>query len=119
MNSLELFSLLIILSDGTFKVVPEIFYQLYIIHAVYRDHIIPVSCALLRRKDASTYERLFNEILKFEPQWMPESMMIDYEKACLNAYHSVFPDTQLSGCYFHLKQNLHRKLQVYMNYYKH
>ena len=33
--------------DGTFKVVPEIFYQLYIIHAVYSDHINPVSYALL------------------------------------------------------------------------
>ena len=39
------------MSDGTFKVVPEIFYQLYIIHAVYRDYIIPVSYALLRRKN--------------------------------------------------------------------
>jgi hypothetical protein len=56
------------MSDGTFKVVPEIFYQLYIIHTLYRDHVIPVCYALLRRKDASTYDRLFNEILKFAPQ---------------------------------------------------
>ena len=67
------------MSDETFKVVPEIFYQLYIIHAVYGDHIIPVSYALLPRKNASTYERLFNEILKFAPEWTPESMLIDYE----------------------------------------
>ncbi|CAF1096383.1 unnamed protein product [Rotaria sordida] len=106
------------MSDGTFKVVPEEFYQLYIIHAVYRDHVTPVCYALLRRKDASTYERLFNEILKFAPEWTPESMLIDYEKACINAYQSVFPDALLSGCYFHLKQNLHRKLQVCMTYYK-
>jgi hypothetical protein len=106
------------MSDGTFKIVPEVFYQLYIIHAVYRDHVVPVCFALLRRKDASTYERLFNEILKFAPEWTPESMMIDYEKACINAYQSVFPDALLSGCYFHLKQNLHRKLQVCMTYYK-
>ena len=100
------------MSDGTFKVVPEIFYQLYIIHAVYRDHVLPLCYALLRRKDASTYDRLFNEILKFVPEWAPDSMMIDYEKACINSYHSVFPNAELSGCYFHLKQNLHRKLQV-------
>ena len=75
------------MSDGTFKVVPEIFYQLYVIHAVYRDHIIPVSYALLQRKNAFTYERLVNEILRFAPEWTPESMMIDYEKVCVNAYH--------------------------------
>ena len=51
--------------NGTFEVVPEIFYQLYIIHVVYRDHIIPVSYARLRWKNASPYERSFNEILKF------------------------------------------------------
>ena len=67
------------------------FYRLYIIHAVYRDHFISVSYASVRRKDASTYERLFNEILKFAPEWTPESMMIGYEKVCINAYYSVFP----------------------------
>ena len=53
------------MSDGTFELVPEIFYQLYIIHAVYRDHIIPVSYARLRRKNASPYERSFNEFHAF------------------------------------------------------
>ena len=44
-----------LLADGTFKVAPEMFYQLYIIHAIYRDHVIPVMYALLRRKDTGTY----------------------------------------------------------------
>ena len=100
------------MSDGTFKVVPEIFYQLYIIHAIYRDHVLPVIYALLRRKNVDTYRRLFNEILKVAPQWAPQSIMIDFEKACISAYEGVFPNILLSGCYFHLKQNLHRKLQV-------
>ncbi|CAF3272194.1 unnamed protein product [Rotaria sp. Silwood2] len=55
------------LVDGTFKVVPEIFYQLYIIYSVYRNHVIPVIYALLRRKGAETYKRLITEILKFTP----------------------------------------------------
>ena len=45
--------------------------------------------------------------------------MIDFEKVRINAYHSVCLDAQLLGCYFHFKQNLHRKLQLCMNYYKH
>ena len=107
------------MSDGTFKVVPEIFSQLSIMHVVYRDHVIPVSYTLLRRKDASTYQRLFNEILKFASEKTAVSMIIGYKKPCIHAYHSVFPDAQLSGCYFYLKQVLHRKLQIYMDYYKH
>ena len=55
------------LVDGTFKVVPWMFYQLYIIHAVYRDHVVPVIYALLRKKRKDTYQRSINEILKFAP----------------------------------------------------
>ncbi|CAF4460565.1 unnamed protein product [Rotaria sp. Silwood2] len=53
-------------------------------HAIYRDHVVPVEYALLRRKATTTYRRLTNEILKVAPQWMPQSMMIDFEKACIN-----------------------------------
>ncbi|CAF2047910.1 unnamed protein product [Rotaria magnacalcarata] len=63
------------LVDGTFKVVPEIFYQLFIIHAVYRQHTVPVVYALLRRKDAGTYTCLFDEIVKIAPNWLPASSL--------------------------------------------
>ena len=103
------------LVDGTFKVVPEIFYQLYIIHAVYRQHVVPVIYALLHRKTAETYQRLINEILKFAPCWNPRLFMLDFEQASINALKSSFPTTSLSGCFFHLKQSFHRKLQVIIN----
>ena len=38
------------LVDGTFKVVPAMFYQLDIIHAIYRDHVVPAIYTLLRKK---------------------------------------------------------------------
>ncbi|CAF5196186.1 unnamed protein product, partial [Rotaria magnacalcarata] len=47
--------------DGTSKVVPEIFYQVYIIHVVYRGHVVPVLYALLRRKHAATYQNLVHD----------------------------------------------------------
>lgn len=100
------------LGDGTFKVVPEIFYQLYIIHAVYRNHVVPVIFALLRRKNADTYHRLMNEILKFAPNWSPRTIMIDFEQATIGVYQTIFPAVSLSGCFFHFRQSLHRKLQV-------
>ncbi|CAF4876136.1 unnamed protein product [Rotaria socialis] len=98
--------------DGTFKVVPEIFYQLYIIHSVHRDHVIPVIYVLLHRKNADTYYRLINKILKFAPLWSPRSIMLDFEQACIGVYQTMFPTVLLSGCYFHLRQSIHRKLQA-------
>lgn len=100
------------LVDGTFKVVPEIFYQLFIIHAVYRQHTVPVVYALLRRKNTETYRRLIEEIIKVAPNWQPASIMVDFEQASINAFREKFPSVALSGCYFHLRQSLHRKLQV-------
>lgn len=100
------------LVDGTFKVVPAVFYQLYIIHAIYRDHVVPVIYALLRKKSGETYHQLIDEILKVAPNWTPRSVMMDFEQASINAFHRKFPNVALSGCYFHLRQSIHRKLQV-------
>jgi hypothetical protein len=90
------------LVDGTFKVDPEIFYQLYIIHAVYRGHVVPVLYALLKRKTAATYQNLVHQILQFAPRWNPISIMLDFEQACIGVYEANFPNVNLSGCYFHL-----------------
>ena len=92
--------------------VPEIFYQLFIIHAVYRQHIVPVVYALLRRKNADTYSRLIDEVAKVAPNWLPVSIMMDFEQASISAFQNKFPSASLSGCYFHLRQSIHRKLQV-------
>ena len=100
------------LVDGTFKVVPEIFNQLYIIHTVCRNHVVPVVYALLRRKNADTYQRLTEEVIKVAPNWSPQSIMMDFEQASINAFQRIFPNVTLSGCYFHLRQSIHRKLQV-------
>ena len=100
------------LVDGTFKIVPEIFYQVYIFHAVYRGHVVPVLYALLRRKNVHTYQNLVHQILRFAPNWHPVSIMLDFEQACIGVYDSNFPNVSLYGCYFHLRQSIHRKLQV-------
>ena len=98
--------------DGTFKVVPEIFYQLFIIHAVFRQHTVPVVYALLRKRDAGTYSRLFDEVVKIAPNWSLASIMLDFEQASISALKKKFRAVSLSGCYFHLRQSIHRKLQV-------
>ena len=101
-----------ILVDGTLKVVPEIFYQLYIIYSIYRHHIVPVVFALLCRNDAEAYTRLINEIHKSAPPWLPQSIVLDFKQACIKTYETSFPNVKLSGCYCHLRQNVYRKIQV-------
>ncbi|CAF1114027.1 unnamed protein product [Rotaria sordida] len=100
------------LMDGTFEIVPEIFYQLYVIHAVHREHVMPVAFCLLRRKTMTTYQEMINKILEFAPAWNPQNIMLDFEKAVLNVLSNSFPHVSLSGCYFHLRQSIHRQLQT-------
>ena len=100
------------LVDGTFRVVPEIFYQLYITYSIYCHHVVSIVFALLRRKDAETYKRLINEIHKFARSWLPQSIMLNFEQACIKTYKTSFPNVKLSGCYFHLRQNMYRNIQV-------
>lgn len=98
--------------DGTFKVVPEIFFQLFVIHASYREDVFPVSFVLLPGKSSQIYERMVNEILTLAPAWSPRRVMMDFEKASINVFNTKFPNIELSGCFFHFCQNIQRYLQV-------
>ena len=101
-----------LLVDGTFKVVPEIFYQLFIIHAVYGHHVVPVVYVLLRRKNADTYFRLIDKVTKVAPNWLPASIMMKFQRAPISALQNKCPSVFLSGCFFHLWHSMHRKLLV-------
>ena len=53
--------------DGTFKTAPGLFYQLYTVHCMTNDRVIPCVYALLPNKRQNTYDRLFNEIINLAP----------------------------------------------------
>ena len=38
--------------------------------------------------------------------------MRDFEQACIKTYETSFPNVKLSGYYFHLRQNVYRKIQI-------
>ncbi|CAF1618235.1 unnamed protein product, partial [Rotaria magnacalcarata] len=104
-----------LLVDGTFKVSPSIFYQLYAMHVVYRNAVLPVVFALLPNKTEQTYRRLINKLSELCPSWNPKSIMMDFEKAVMNAFAEKFITTTnqstISGCFFHLQQSIQRKVQ--------
>ena len=58
-------------ADGTFKVVPEYFFQLYTIHAEKDGFVYPCVYALLPNKTSSTYRRLLNKLLEIQPALDP------------------------------------------------
>ena len=97
--------------DGTFKVVPSVFYQLFTIHALTADRILPCVYALLPNKQQTTYENLFRQVKALNPELSPTSIMIDFENAIKNALHTVFPDITIQGCFYHLSQAIYRKVQ--------
>ena len=96
--------------DGTFKVVPEQFFQLYTIHAQKGGMIIPCVYALLTNKSELTYATLFTKLLDIRPELNPFFIMADFEKAAINALESKFLIV-VTGCFFHLSQNIYRKIQ--------
>ena len=41
----------------------------------------------------------------------PTSVLIDFEKAALNAFENIHPNADLTGCFFHLCKNIWRKVR--------
>ena len=97
-------------ADGTFKVVPIQFYQLYTIHCERDGYIIPCIYALMSNKLQSTYDELLKKLKEIEPELDPSSIMVDFEKAPINALEENFLAV-ISGCFFHLSQSIYRQIQ--------
>ena len=85
-------------ADGTFKVAPQQFYQIYTIHAEKDGYIFPCIYALLTHKNEMTYNRMFRKLL--ESGSNPSYIMVDFEKAAINAFEEQFIAV-ISGCFFH------------------
>ncbi|CAF1542048.1 unnamed protein product [Adineta ricciae] len=72
--------------------------------------------ALLTDKRQLTYERLIDELCRLCPSWNPTSVMVDFEKAAINAFQKRFGTTTnplpISACFFHLQKSIQRKLQL-------
>ena len=92
--------------DGTFSVAPDLFYQVYTIHGVIENAVIPLVYALLPNKTQDTYEKLFGCLEQFG-----KKVVIDFEAAVRNAIKKMQPDTEIQFCFFHLGQAVWRNVQ--------
>ena len=97
--------------DDTFSVSPAILFQVYTIHAVCNGEVVPCVYALLPNKAGPTYDRLFREIEAHFNRHVPTDKLFDYEQAAMNSARNVFVGVNIKGCFFHLSQNIWRKIQ--------
>ena len=84
--------------------------KLYTIHAEKCTTVIPCIYAQLTNKSQATYKKLFTKILEINPELNPFLIMVDFEKASINAFEEKFLSV-VSGSFFHLSQNIYRKIQ--------
>ena len=109
--------------DGTFKVPPKPFAQLFSLHAfiAFEKQVkqVPLIFVFMSRRTAEDYEAVLKHI-KQMCESMDENLpafldftdfVCDFERAVWKAIRTVFPKVTIRGCGFHLRQAIFRKIQ--------
>lgn len=100
-------------ADGTFKTVPPLFQQLYSIHGICNNNVIPAVFALLPSKTENIYHQFLERLKVLQPDLRPTTIMTDFESAAINAFKAAFPGAQQRGCFFHFNQCIYRNIQAH------
>lgn len=108
------------LLDGTFKIAPVIFTQLYTIHGnVFMENkkTFPLLFCLCTHKDKKTYDIMFELIVEYgcgnDINMAPKVCILDFEKAAILSLRSNFENIIFQGCHFHFAQIINRLLFFY------
>lgn len=102
---------------GPLQVCPAIFTQIFTIHGIFRGEAFPFAYSLLPNKTQASYTTVFDVIvekcrdLRLEAP-RPDTVIADFEQPTLSAVTTVFPDTILRLCLFHLGQSVYRHVQA-------
>ena len=100
--------------DDTFKLCPQIFSQICTIHALVNHEVLSCVFALLPSKTEIVYEQFFKTVcnaVRNNNGNDPDGFLADFETAAINAIRNVSPQTDISGCFFHLSSNLWKHIQ--------
>jgi hypothetical protein len=91
--------------DGTFYSAPNLFAQLYTVHAKVYDQMFPLLYGLLPDRRQRTHERFINLIVDAANEnnevFQPDTIMVDYEMGSIQAYRTTLPQTEIKGSLFH------------------
>jgi hypothetical protein len=105
-----------IFMDGTFKISPPQFTQLFTLHIIYMEFFIPVVYALLKDKSSNTYYQMFatlrREMATCNLILHPLTLVLDFESSILPSLRQHFMNSIIKGCNFHFTQEVWRKIHV-------
>lgn len=99
--------------DGTFKVVPAPFYQLFTIHFIWLRRALPGIYCLLTSKTEAIYNRLFEWLREYcaGMNWnlVWNTIKIDFESGLIPSLEFNFPEIMpFHGCYYHFCSCVYR-----------
>ncbi|KRZ61480.1 hypothetical protein T02_5742 [Trichinella nativa] len=87
--------------DGTFKIVPEWYQQMFTIHIFIADKLVPLVYCLTVQKDLPTYREIFDHlILKAAALGVvlqSQTVICDFETALIPALQGTFPGVHIHG----------------------
>ncbi|KRZ88463.1 hypothetical protein T08_11470 [Trichinella sp. T8] len=91
--------------DGTFKIVPEWYQQMFTIHVFIAGKLVPLVYCLIVHKDLSTYREIFdNLILKAATLGVvlqSQTIICDFEFALIPLMQRTFRGIHMQSCYFY------------------
>ncbi|KII71289.1 hypothetical protein RF11_08785 [Thelohanellus kitauei] len=80
------------LADGTFKIFPTLYFQLYSIHFQYsRAVTLAAMYCLLPNKTKDVHDRDLIEIIRLVPTYKPWIILTNFETAAMSSFHEAFP----------------------------
>lgn len=97
--------------DATFKIVPQLFCQLLVVHAVVNDQVFPCLYILMPDKTEESYSRVLWIVKTKLGDHAPRTCIADFELGLHNAVRNTWQGIAMQGCFFHLGQSLWRKAQ--------
>ena len=91
--------------DGTFKVVPNMFRQLFTLHTMRDRKLLPCVNVLMRSKRRGAYCRVFRELKDSAEQYglpplNPATCMSDFEQGMIAGFADEFSAAESKGCLF-------------------
>ena len=103
-----------LLGDGTFKVAPALWAQLYTIHGTFNGWTFPLFYCLLPDKTRESYQFMWEHLsdaLSQKGVRLPQVPFLqDFEFAAWGAAQVVFGRDAPKGCWFHLCHSIHQKM---------
>eukprot|EP00397_Hematodinium_sp_SG-2012_P036801 GEMP01039781.1.p1 GENE.GEMP01039781.1~~GEMP01039781.1.p1 ORF type:complete len:468 (+),score=53.93 GEMP01039781.1:84-1487(+) len=105
--------------DGTFKVVPPLWSQLWTIHCMEAGFCLPCLYCLLPDKNEQTYARMYSAVAELLDEYPigkpPQKGLLDFEYGALRATLEFLEPTggQVYGCLFHMAQNLNKNVRAH------